>query len=695
MISDPRLTFDSFVIGPANRLACAAARRAADSPGASFNPLFLYSASGLGKSHILSAMAHHSQRMDPEARVVYQTLEGYLDELMKALEAGEKEVIKERYSELSMLLLDDVQFLTGQTQAQEMLLRTLDALMGSGSQIVLASDRPPAEINGLDARLLSRFSGGLIVDIAAPEYETRVAIMLKKVEERKANLEPGVAEALARFPFRNVRELQGGLNRVLAIQELEGIPIRVENIPELLAGEALSGSGDEFGSFLSEITGSVAATVEEQEAAWRRALREAAEEGEAHDFSTVRLRRLLEAAEEPENAEEVAAEFRSHMARLTEIRKAVDALGNPWPEGAQAVLKDPERLEEAEMLLASALERVRAFPALPAGPGLEEIAPSYSQLAVKASERLALAARPDYNPLFVWCSDSMRSREILEATGRAYMGANPEGKVGLISAAEFAEDFIRAISGGVAGAWRERWWTVELLLLHGVEALSTTERAQDEFFHLFEALKRQGARLLLAADRPPSAIENIDDRLRSRFEGGLVVELVPPVTTRRETVSPAPSGSAEYESFADVFGTGSGAGKSGGGASAKDAPEESSDAQAETPRSESDASGGASRGSGTAADARAADGGNPAADASGTPGGAEKAAVPGEAESAGASNTAGGAASAAGAGMSAGDAAAPGDIRANGKGGKQDLLSRERVVWEWPRLEDRLVEDFD
>src|SRR5690554_577895 len=125
MISDPRLTFDSFVIGPANRLACAAARRAADSPGASFNPLFIYSASGLGKSHILSAMAHHSQRMDPEARVMYQTLEGYLDELMKALEAGEREVIKERYSELSMLLLDDVQFLTGQTQAQEMLLRTL------------------------------------------------------------------------------------------------------------------------------------------------------------------------------------------------------------------------------------------------------------------------------------------------------------------------------------------------------------------------------------------------------------------------------------------------------------------------------------------------------------------------------------------------------------------------------------------
>src|SRR5690606_1487471 len=113
----------------------------------------------------------------------------------------------------------------------------------------------------------------------------------------------------------------------------------------------------------------------------------------------------------------------------------------------------------------------------------------------------------------------------LGATGRTYQGLHAGTRMAVTSVHEFADDFIRALGGGVAGAWRERWWTLDLLLVHGVEALSETERAQDEFFHLFEALKRRGARVLLVADRPPAAISGIDDRLRSRFEGGLVLEL--------------------------------------------------------------------------------------------------------------------------------------------------------------------------
>jgi chromosomal replication initiator protein len=177
---DPKLTFDTFVVGPANRLASAAARRSAESPGTSYNPLFIYSSSGLGKSHILSAVAHQARKANARLRVHYQTLEGYLQELTHALASGNRDAMRDRYRDLDILLLDDVQFLAGQNEAQEMLLATLDALTASGSQIVLASDRPPADIDGLDARLVSRFSGGLIVDIAAPEYETRVAIIRRK-----------------------------------------------------------------------------------------------------------------------------------------------------------------------------------------------------------------------------------------------------------------------------------------------------------------------------------------------------------------------------------------------------------------------------------------------------------------------------------------------------------------------------------
>jgi chromosomal replication initiator protein len=170
---DPKLTFDSFVVGPANRLASAAARRAADSPGTSYNPLFLYSASGLGKTHILTAIAHQAQKVKG-GKVEYMALEEYLERLEHSLKGGQRDGL---YGDLSILLLDDVQFLTGQPEAQEMLLKTLDQLSTAGGQIVLASDRPPADIDGLDARLLSRFSGGLIVDLGPPEYETRVAII--------------------------------------------------------------------------------------------------------------------------------------------------------------------------------------------------------------------------------------------------------------------------------------------------------------------------------------------------------------------------------------------------------------------------------------------------------------------------------------------------------------------------------------
>ena len=138
------------------------------------------------------------------------TVESFLNELMEAIEAGSEGALRKRYQELHILLLDDVQFFTGQNEAQEILLRLLDGMNKSGGQVVLASDRPPAEINGLDARLLTRFSGGLIVDIAVPEYETKVAILRKKAEERDQTFEAGVAEALAKHALHQRPRASGG-----------------------------------------------------------------------------------------------------------------------------------------------------------------------------------------------------------------------------------------------------------------------------------------------------------------------------------------------------------------------------------------------------------------------------------------------------------------------------------------------------
>lgn len=515
---DPKLTFDSFVVGPANRLATAAARRTAESPGTAYNPLFIYSASGLGKSHIMHAMAQHAQRGHPSAKVRYQTTEGYLDELATALSQGTREALRSEYQSLDILLLDDVQFLTGHSEAQEMLLRALDAMTGEGKQIILASDRPPADINGLDERLVSRFSGGLLVDIAQPEYETRVAIVRRKTEQRGATLEKGVAEAIARLPFLNVRELQGGLNKILAIQELEERQVGAEEAKEILGpvedpddamGDGESGSGASGGEAGAD--------------AWRQALIAVADEFESKGYSASRLRKVAEGEKRPEDLAGLEARFRAQVARLEEIKNQLHAVGEPWA-GPTRVLEDPDHLEEAEALLAAALERTRGFPGLSEGPDLEDVAELFAPLAVKAARQLIAAGTPDYNPVVLVSPDGPYTFHLMEAAGRSFLNASPDTKVALVSVPEFAEDFIRALGEGVAGAWRERWWAVDLLMVSDCQEFAATERAQNEFFQLFEAISARGARIFLSCDQRPAALEGIDDRLRSRFEAGLVVD---------------------------------------------------------------------------------------------------------------------------------------------------------------------------
>ena len=519
---DPRFTFDNFIVGPANRLAAAAARRVADAPGTSYNPLFIYSSSGLGKSHILNGIAHYSARVHPGFGVMYVTVESFLNELTAAIQAGAEQELRERYDELHIFLLDDVQFFTGQKEAQEILLRLLDGMNKSGGQVVLASDRPSADINGLDQRLLTRFSGGLIVDIAVPDYETKVAILRKKAEERDQTFEAGVAEALAKHAFSSVRELAGALNKILAIQELEERQVEANEV-EALAGLQKEEAPSE-GPIDGLLSQSVAHNVEREEEPWRRLLRETVEIFEKDGYSGTRLRRLLESDEPPPDPQAVADQFRRDIAQLRQVENSLASAGNPWPEAAVGVLKDPERLDEAASLLASALERVRPFPRVGEGPSLADLTSNYKAVVIKAAAKLVSEERPEYNPLYVWSGNRAGPLALLAATARSFREKHKLSNIAIVSAADFAEDYIRALSDGVAGAWRERWWDVDLLLLYDAQLISGTERAKDEFFHFFESSKRTGTKIMIAADRAPSGIDDIDNRLRTRFEMGLVVE---------------------------------------------------------------------------------------------------------------------------------------------------------------------------
>jgi len=525
---DPRFTFDSFVTGAANRLAYAAARRVAESPGTTYNPLFIYSASGLGKTHLITAIGHHARRIHPHLSVVYDTLEHFMEEVMSAIQTGERDAFRTRISGAPLLLLDDVQFLAGQLRTQEELLRAWDALSARGGQVVLASDRPPTEIDGLDQRLLSRFSGGLIVDIGAPDFETRVAIVRRKAEERSQQLGEGVAEALARISFGNVRELQGALNRVLAAQELEGHAVTASEVAVLLGLEpAGEGKPDEFGAFLSEISGMVGEVVAARAA--DRELAAAILRWEGEGYATRRLEAALSSTLGEAGLESVLASFEQDIERLREIAGEIHALEPEAPElGQLNILRDPDRVSEAEALLEGVRERARPLPEPPSHLGLDQLTFPADLLALRAARAIAEQPGQRYNPLFIHGPAGAGKTTLLGALGYDLRRRFPDLPIAFMNAADFAAELISALERNRMESWRARLRRARVFLLDDVDALGDTERAQEELFHLFDALQRSGVQLAFTAASPPREVRGLESRLRSRLESGLVVELPAP-----------------------------------------------------------------------------------------------------------------------------------------------------------------------
>ncbi|HYN20181.1 MAG TPA: chromosomal replication initiator protein DnaA [Thermoanaerobaculia bacterium] len=233
-ILNPRFTFDNFIVGSSNQFAHAAARAVAEGPSRSYNPLFLYGGVGLGKTHLMHAVAHEVLRQAPGARVLYLSAERFLNELINALRFEKMHEFKRRYRELDVLLMDDIQFIAGKDSTQEEFFHTFNALHEAQKQIVVTSDALPKEIPTLEERLRSRFEWGLIADIQSPDLETKVAIIRKKAAAEKMEIPNDVALFIARTVKSNVRELEGRLNRVLAFSSLTGKPISVELAKETL-----------------------------------------------------------------------------------------------------------------------------------------------------------------------------------------------------------------------------------------------------------------------------------------------------------------------------------------------------------------------------------------------------------------------------------------------------------------------------
>ena len=231
---NPKYTFDSFVIGASNRFAHAASLAVAELPADAYNPLFLYGGVGLGKTHLMHAIGHHILSQNPHAKLLYITSEKFTTMLIDAIAKKTNQEFREQMRTVDVLMIDDIQFISGKTATQEEFFHTFNELHSNGKQIIISSDRPPKDIPTLEERLRSRFEWGLIADIQKPDYETRIAILRKKADLEHISVDDEVLHYIAEKTESNIRELEGMLTRVNAMAQLSGTTLTLDVAREAL-----------------------------------------------------------------------------------------------------------------------------------------------------------------------------------------------------------------------------------------------------------------------------------------------------------------------------------------------------------------------------------------------------------------------------------------------------------------------------
>lgn len=232
---NPKYVFETFVVGGGSELAYAAAQAVVNKPGEAYNPLFIYGGVGLGKTHLVQAIGNHLLKARPNINIMYASAEKFSNDYISSVRDGNAKSFQNRYRNIDILLIDDIQFISGKDKTQESFFHTFNELHQQNKQVVMTSDRPPKAIPALEDRLKSRFEWGMIVDVAPPDLETRIAILQKKCVEKNITLSQDLLQLVAATVHRNIRELEGALNKIIAFHQLKNTDPTVESVKSLLA----------------------------------------------------------------------------------------------------------------------------------------------------------------------------------------------------------------------------------------------------------------------------------------------------------------------------------------------------------------------------------------------------------------------------------------------------------------------------
>lgn len=537
----PSCRFTTLVVAPTNQLAVTAARAVADSPGRIYNPLYIYGGPGLGKTHLLMAIGHSVLDIDPSCTVEYLSIEDFASAWPTARNAGQEEAYRRHYVDAEVLLLDDIHLLAYRRDLQLEILRVLDSVLERNHQVVMASDRAPNRIDGLDERLARRCAAGLVTDVATPAPETRLEVVRRRVQERGAVFHPDILELLAGAGQSDLRQLLALVDKFQEVQRRTHLPLTVEAARGLLndmglaeatdpagGGQRLQFQPDEFGTFLSDVTTTVAGQLE----AWRSRVAEAILRWEGEGFRTRRLEALLQ-ADLPADPNAILESFTADVERLRGLESEAqtvspDLVGSP-------LFRDPDQVAAAAALVEHARQGRHPLPAPSRMWRLEDLIEAPGNLdALSAAWRVIDQPGTRHNPLAVVAPSGCGKTHVLHGIANKLAEA-PNATIACLTASEFIADLEAAREANRLSAWQSRYRGVTGLLIDDIHRWTDHPPLGAELVELLDALLEARAQLVVTSVVPMAQL-GLDRGIMDRLQGGLVVALAPPDRAIRSRV---------------------------------------------------------------------------------------------------------------------------------------------------------------